>query len=97
MQLQMNRGERRHQLARRLFFANQGAFQTGDYEEIMNKATCLSLRSNAVLVWNTMHMMRIIEQLCASGETITPEELSRISPLAFSHVIPNGTYFTQHL
>src|SRR5215831_13155585 len=35
MQLQLNRGEGRHQLARRLFFANQGAFQTGDYEEIM--------------------------------------------------------------
>ena len=42
MQLQLNRGEGRHQLARRLFFANQGAFQTGDYDEIMNKATCLS-------------------------------------------------------
>jgi len=37
----------------RLFFANQGAFQTGDYDEIMNKATCLSLLSNAVVVWNT--------------------------------------------
>ena len=23
------------------------------------------------------------------------EELSRISPLAFAHVSPNGTYFTQ--
>ena len=97
MQLQINRGEGRHQLARRLFFANQGAFQIGDYEEIMNKATCLSLLSNAVLVWNTVHMTRIIEQLRASGETsITPEELRRISSLAFSHVIPNGTYFTQH-
>jgi TnpA family transposase len=60
MQLQMNRGERRHQLARRPFFANQGTFQTGDYEEIMNKATCLSLLSNAVLVWNTVHMTRMI-------------------------------------
>jgi hypothetical protein len=96
MQLQINRGEGRHQLARRLFFANQGAFQTGDYEEIMNKATCLSLLSNAVLVWNTVHMTRVIAQLRANGETITPEELRRISPLAFSHVIPNGTYFTQH-
>jgi TnpA family transposase len=95
MQLQLNRGEGRHQLARRLFFANQGAFQTGDYEEIMNKATCLSLLSNAVVVWNTVHMMRIITQLRASGETITAEELARISPMAFSHVIPNGTYFTR--
>jgi TnpA family transposase len=95
MQLQVNRGELRHKLARRLFFANQGAFQTGDYEEIMNKATCLSLLSNAALVWNTVQMSGIIDQLRASGETITPEELGRISPLAFSHIIPNGTYFTR--
>jgi hypothetical protein len=96
-QPQVNRGEGRHQLARRFFFANQGAFQTGDYEKIMNKATCLSLLSNAVLVWNTMHMMRIIKQLRATGKSITDEELARISPLAFAHVIPNGTYFTQRI
>jgi TnpA family transposase len=95
MQLQLNRGEGRHQLARRLFFANQGAFQTGDYEEIMNKATCLSLLSNAVVVGNTMQMTQIVEQLRAHGETISDEELARVSPLASSHVIPNGTYFSQ--
>jgi hypothetical protein len=95
MQLQINRGEGRHQVARRLFLANQGAFQTGDYEEIMNKATCLSLLSNAALVWNTVQMSRIIEQLRASGETMTSEELARISPMAFSHIIPNGTYFAR--
>ena len=95
MQLQLNRGEGRHQLARRLFFAHQGALQTGDYEEIMHKATCLSLLSNAVLVWNTVHMTRIIQQLRATGETILDEALSRIAPLAFAHVIPNGTYCTQ--
>lgn len=95
MQLQLNRGEGRHQLARRLFFANQGAFQTEDYEEIMNKTSCLSLLSNAVLVWKTVHMTRIIEQLRASGETITDEELARVSPMAFAHGIPNGTYFTR--
>jgi len=94
MQLQLNRGEGRHQLARRLFFANQGAFQTGDYEEIMNKATCLSLLSNAVVVWNTMQMARIIAQLRARGEMITDDDLTRVSPLACSHVIPNGTYFS---
>jgi TnpA family transposase len=95
MQLQLNRGERRHQLARRLFFANQGAFQTGDYEEIMNKATCLSLLSNAVLMWNTVYMTRIIAQLRATGETIADENVARVSPAAFAHVIPNGTYFVR--
>ena len=61
----------------------------------MHKATCLSLLSNAALVWNTVQMSRIIDQRRASGETITPEALGRISPLAFSHIIPNGTYFTR--
>lgn len=43
VQRQLNKGEHRHQLARCIFFANQGKFQVGDYEEIMNKASCLSL------------------------------------------------------
>jgi TnpA family transposase len=93
IQRQLNRDEFRHKLARRLFFANQGAFQTGDYEEMMNKASCLSLLCNAVLVWNTVHVSRIIRQLRATGVTITDEEVAFISPLAYAHVIPNGTYF----
>lgn len=84
-------------LARHLFFANHGAFQTGDYEEMMNKASCLSLLSNAVVVWNTVQMTRIINQLRAAGEVITESDLARVSPLAFSHVIPNGAYFTRPL
>jgi TnpA family transposase len=54
--LQLNRGEHRQSLAKWLFFANQGEFREGDYEEIMNKASCLSLISNAVLVWNTIQI-----------------------------------------
>ena len=31
-------------------------------------------------------------QLQAAGETILDEDLARISPLMYQHVIPNGTY-----
>jgi TnpA family transposase len=58
--LQLNRG---HELARRLFFANQGVFRTGDYEEIMNKASALALLSNAVLVWNTVRIGEIVASI----------------------------------
>ena len=92
VQLQLNRTESRHQLAKRLFFANQGSFRTGDYEEIMNKVSALSLLSNAVLVWNTVQMDKIVGSLREGGETISPEDLARVSPLVNSHVIPNGTY-----
>jgi len=92
VQLQLNRGEARHDLAKWLFFANRGEFRTGDYEEIMNKASCLSLLSNAALVWNTVEMAKIVERLRASGEEIATADLAKVSPMAFHHVIPNGTY-----
>jgi TnpA family transposase len=96
VQLQLNRGESRHDLARWLFFANQGEFRSGGYEEIMNKASCLSLLSNAVLVWNTVRMGEIVARLQAARETVSDEDLARISPLAYAHVIPNGTYVFDH-
>jgi Tn3 transposase DDE domain/Dimerisation domain len=58
----------------------------------MNKASCLSLLSNAVLVWSTMAIMKIITQLRAAGDTVADEDLARTSPLMYQHVIPNGTY-----
>jgi len=93
IQLQLNRGEFRHILAKSLFFANQGGFRSGDYEEVMNKASCLSLLSNAVLVWNTVHIARITGQLRAAGHEVRDEDLARVSPLMHAHVIPNGSYF----
>jgi TnpA family transposase len=93
IQLQLNRGEFRHNLAKWIFFANQGEFRHRDHEEIMNKASCLSLLSNAVLIWNTVHMGRIAEQLRSAGHVIRDEDLARVSPLAHAHVIPSGSYF----
>jgi TnpA family transposase len=95
VQLQLNKGEYRHKLPRRIFFADQGEFTTGDYEEIMNKASCLSLVSNAILYWNTIKINEIVESLRAQGEDIDKETLSHISLLPFRHVIPNGTYFIE--
>ena len=92
IQLQLNRGEGRHNLANHLFFAKQGEFDRGDYDEIMNKVSCLSLLSNAALVWNTVRMERIVEQLRAAGHRVPDEDLAKISPLAFRHILPNGTY-----
>jgi TnpA family transposase len=95
VQLQLNKGEYRHKLPRWIFFAGQGEFTTGDYEEIMNKASCLSLVSNAILYWNTIKINDIVENLRRQGEDIDDESLSHISLLPFRHVLPNGTYFIE--
>jgi len=43
-----------------------------------------------------VQMTRIIDQLRCGGDVITDDELARVSPLAFAHVISNGTYFVRH-
>ena len=93
VQRQLNKGEYRHKLPRRIFFADQGEFTTGDYEAIMNKASCLSLVSNAILYWNTLKITAIVDQLRQQGERIADETLAHVSLLPFKHVLPNGTYF----
>jgi len=92
IQMQLNRGEHRHQLGPYVFFANRGEIRSGDYVEIMNKATCLSLLSNAILVWNTAHLDRAVERLRHAGEEVLDEDLAHISPLAHKHLIIHGTY-----
>jgi hypothetical protein len=61
----------------------------------MNKDSCLSLVSNAILMWNTIKIDKIIKQLEAQGEVISDETLSHISLLPYKHVLPNGTYFIE--
>ena len=60
----------------------------------MNKASCLSWVSNAVLYWNTVKMTEIIDQLKKNGEVISDETLTHISLLPHKHLITMGTYFT---
>ncbi|APC96913.1 Tn3 family transposase [Francisella frigiditurris] len=95
VQTQLNKGEYRHKLPRWIFFANQGEFTTGDYEEIMNKASSLSLVSNAILMWNTIKIDEIIKSLEEQNIKVSKETLSHISLLPFKHVLPNGTYFIE--
>jgi hypothetical protein len=53
----------------------------------------LPCHGRAVLVWNTVHIARIVDQLRAAGHEVKDEDLARVSPLAHAHVIPNGSYF----
>jgi TnpA family transposase len=90
--IQLNRGELRHSLARAIFFDNRGIFKTSDYEEIMNKASCLSLVTNAVLFWNTHHVQRIVDRMKAEGYNVDESVLAKISLLSHKNLIVHGIY-----
>ena len=98
VQRQLNKGEYRHKLTAMDFLrCDQGEFTTEDYEEIMNKASCLSLISNTILYWNTLKINDVVESLSQQGEDIDKETLSHISLLPYRHILPNGTYFIDDL
>ena len=63
-----------------------------DVDAATIEASCLSLLSNAVLVWNTLRIAESVNQLRVSGHAIADQDLARVSPLMHGHVIPNGTY-----
>lgn len=89
---QLNRGESRHTLARYVFFADQGAFKTNDYEEMMNKASCLSFVSNAMVLWNTEQMQKVYETLKQKGFKIDEEDMARVLPLSTKNILVHGQY-----
>ena len=89
---QLNRGESRHDLARKVFYADQGMFRKGDYAQMMNKASCLSLLSNAILTYNTERIGQVLRLAGEQNRVFTPEAISHVSPLMRRHVIVNGTY-----
>ena len=65
-----------------------GRVSHGDYVEIMNKASSLSLVCNAVLYWNTIKIGEAVDGLREQGEDLTDEDLSHISLLPYRHVLP---------
>lgn len=55
--------------------------------------SALSLLSNAVRVWNTVRIAKIVRDLERSVDRpVRPEVLGRVSPLWSGHVIASGTY-----
>ena len=79
-------------LRRYVFFADQGEFRKGDYQQIMNQASCLSLISNAILIHNTLCIGEVLEEAARLGQPFSAEAVARISPLMHRHVVVNGSY-----
>lgn len=97
IQKQLNIGEERHGLADRIAFANAGEYRTGNLEELLNKSSCLSLVSNAVVLWNTLKYDKILKRLDIDQIKYDIADLFYISSLRFWHLISNGKYeFPNH-
>ena len=90
---QLNKGEHLHDLRRFLFFGNRGQIRQRQQTQVANQAHCLTLVTNAVVVWNTAYMQAILEQLEIEEYPIQAEDLNHLSPTRYAHINLHGRYF----
>lgn len=77
---QLNRGEHRHALARKLFFGNQGIFTTGDYEEMMNKSHCFRMQCSFGTQYNSAESQPSCLQPSQESHRSPMPTLFRVAP-----------------
>jgi len=92
-----NRVESYHQLRAAIAKVGGKKELTGknDIEtEISNQ--CGRLISNAIIYYNSAILSRLLERLEAEGNTKSIDALTRISPVAWQHILLNGHYTFQN-
>jgi TnpA family transposase len=88
---QLNKGETLHSLRRRLFFAHEGHVRHSRHDRQTEQALCLTILTNAVVLWNTVYIADALEEL-RRGADIDDEAAAHLSPALMDHINPFGRY-----
>jgi TnpA family transposase len=90
--VQLNRHEKRHNVARKIFYGQRGEVRKRYREGQEDQLGALGLVVNAVALWTSFYLDRVVEHLRDQGEEVREEDLARISPLVRQHVHVLGRY-----
>jgi TnpA family transposase len=89
---QLNRGEGRHDLSRKVFHGRKGELRQPYREGQEEQLGALGLVVNCIVLYDTLYTQRIAEQLRADGHQISDEDIRRLSPLVIEHINLVGRY-----
>ena len=90
--LQLNRGEGRHGLARAVFHGKRGELRQRYREGQEDQLGTLGLVVNVIVLWNTIYMDAVLQQLRREGYPVREEDVGRLSPLIHDHINLLGRY-----
>jgi TnpA family transposase len=90
--IQLNLGERRHQLARALFHGKRGELHQQYREGQEDQLGALGLTLNVIVLWNTIYMDAVLAQLRSEGFPVHDGDVARLDPLGFDHINMLGRY-----
>lgn len=90
--IQLNRGESRHSLARAIFHGKRGELHQRYREGQEDQLGALGLVVNIIILWNTIYMEAVLNQLRLEGHRVLDDDIARLSPLVFDHINMLGRY-----
>lgn len=89
---QLNRTEKRHNLARVICHGRRGEIRKRYREGQEDQLGALGLVTNAVVLWNTIYMQDALHHLKQNGLTILDDDVAGLSPLRHEHMNVLGRY-----
>ncbi len=90
--IQLNRGEGRHSVARAVFHGKRGELRQNYREGQEDQLGSLGLVLNIIVLWNTIYIEAVLNQLRAEGFPVRDEDVARLSPLLCPHINMMGRY-----
>lgn len=93
MRRQLNKGESLHALRRDLFFAHQGHIRRRHLDDQIDQALCLTLVTNAAVLWTTTYIADALAALRTEGGLDVRDDLAaHLTPAQHDHINFYGTY-----
>ena len=89
---QLNKGESLHALRRNLFFAHQGHVRRRHLDDQIDQALCLTLITNACVLWTTTYLADALDALRGESFPVTDELAAHLTPAQHDHINFYGTY-----
>ena len=89
---QLNKGEAVHALKAHVSVGNRGILKRKTREGLQHQVGCLNLLTNAIIVWNSVYMGEVLNQLEQEGQEVNPEDLQHVWPLRSEHINVYGKY-----
>lgn len=84
---QLNRGEARHSLARAVFHGKRGELRQRYREGQEDQLGALGLVLNMIVLWNTIYLEAVLDQLRKEGYPVKDEDVTRLSPLIYDQLL----------
>jgi len=92
VQMSLNKGEARNNLARAVFIGRLGELRDRAHESNQLRAAGCTRITAAIVLWSTVYLQRAVEALRLAGEAVSDDLLAHVWPLSWDHIILTGDY-----